>query len=198
MFVVSAIYKFGYLGIFIFMAIESSFIPFPSEIIMPPAGYLSSVDKMNLYVAIIVGSLGSLFGALINYYLSMKLGKPFIIKYGKYFLLSKQKLEWIEQYFAIHGEITTFIGRLLPGVRQYISIPAGLAKMNLYKFCIYTFLGAFIWVAILALVGYYIGMNLVRIKEKINIITIFLLPVLIFIVITYIYIYKRKVGRVFK
>lgn len=180
------------------MTIESSFIPFPSEIIMPPAGYLSSFGQMNLYIVILMGSIGSLSGALINYYLSMKLGRPFIIKYGKYVLLNKQKLEWIEQYFATHGEITTFIGRLLPGIRQYISIPAGLAKMNLYKFTIFTFFGAFIWVTILALIGYYIGINLEKIKEKIHIITIFLLPLLIFIVITYIYIYKRNAGRVLK
>jgi membrane protein DedA with SNARE-associated domain len=178
------------------MTIESSFIPFPSEIVMPPAGYLSFTGKMNIYMVILSGAFGSLLGALINYYLSLFLGRPFLIKYGKYFFINKRRLELVEKYFIHHGEITTFIGRLLPGIRQYISIPAGLAKMPIYKFILFTFFGAFIWVSILTLIGYYIGVNLTLIKEKINIITIFMLPALIFIVITYIYIYKKKIGRV--
>jgi membrane protein DedA with SNARE-associated domain len=180
------------------MTVESSFVPFPSEVIMPPAGYLSFIGEMNIYMVILSGTLGSLLGALINYYLSFFLGRPFIVKYGKYFFVNKRRLELVENYFVLHGEITTFIGRLLPGIRQYISIPAGLAKMPVYKFIFFTFFGAFIWVTILTLIGYYIGVNLALIKEKINIITIFMLPAIIFIVITYIYIYRKKFGRTSK
>jgi membrane protein DedA with SNARE-associated domain len=177
------------------MTIESSFIPFPSEIVMPPAGYLAYTGKMNIYMVIFTGALGSLFGALVNYYLSLKLGRPFLIKYGKYFFVSENSLEKVERFFYRHGEITTFIGRLLPGIRQYISIPAGLARMNLYRFVLFTFFGASIWIIILTFIGFYIGVNLVLIKEKIHIIMIFMLPTIIFIVIVYLYITKKKNGR---
>lgn len=177
------------------MTIESSFIPFPSELIIPPAGYLSFTGTMNIYMVIFIGTLGSLVGAIINYYLALKLGRPFIMKYGKYFFINIRRLEIVENYFFTHGEITTFIGRLLPVIRQYISIPAGLARMNIYKFMIFTFFGALIWVIILTFVGFYVGVNLTLIKDKVHIITIFMLPIIIFIVIIYIYIYKKKVWR---
>jgi membrane protein DedA with SNARE-associated domain len=187
--------KLGYLGIFVLMAIESSFIPLPSEIIIPPAGYLVYKNEMNFYLVIISGTLGSLIGALANYYISLVLGRPFLVKYGKYFFISNKRLFYIEKYFKSHGEITTFIGRLLPGVRHYISIPAGLGKMNIIKFISYTLLGAGIWVIILTYVGYFIGGNLELLKEKVHFITILLLPILFFIVICYIYTYRKSRRR---
>lgn len=139
------------------MFLESSFFPFPSEVVMIPAGYLAYKREMNIYIAIGFGILGSLSGALFNYYLALKFGRSFIVSYGKYFFFSENSMKKMEKYFQKHGEISTFLGRLIPAVRQYISLPAGLAKMNLIKFCIYSIAGAGIWVAILTIFGYYIG-----------------------------------------
>ncbi|MEK7843517.1 MAG: DedA family protein, partial [Pseudomonadota bacterium] len=141
----------GYPGIFIMMFLESSFVPFPSEVVMIPAGYLAYKGEMNLVLAILAGTLGSLTGALFNYYLAVKLGRPFLLHYGKYVMFSEASLRKMEDFFARHGHISTFTGRLIPVVRQYISLPAGLARMNLAVFSFYTSLGAGIWVTILAL-----------------------------------------------
>ncbi len=157
--VVSTVESWGYAGIFVSMFLESSFFPFPSEVVMIPAGYLAFQEKMNIVWAIASGTAGSLFGALFNYFLAMKFGRAFLIKYGKYLLLKPESLEKLERFFARHGEISTFNGRLIPGIRQYISMPAGLARMSLGKFSLYTILGAGIWVTVLALLGYFLGAN---------------------------------------
>jgi membrane protein DedA with SNARE-associated domain len=149
----------GYPGIFLLMAMESSIIPVPSELVMPPAGYLAFQGKMNIGVAILCGTFGSLAGAYANYFASHYLGRPLIIKYGKYVLIPPEKFERVERFFLQHGEISTFIGRLLPVVRHLISIPAGLSGMNHLRFSIYTMLGAGIWCSILAGIGYVIGEN---------------------------------------
>jgi membrane protein DedA with SNARE-associated domain len=155
----------GYPGIIIMMFLESSFIPFPSEVVMIPAGYLAYKGEMSLVLTILAGTFGSLMGALLNYYLAIKLGRPFLLRYGKYVMLNEVGLKKMEDFFARHGHVSTFTGRLIPVVRQYISLPAGLARMNLMVFSFYTSLGAGIWVAILALLGYYIGGNELLIKE---------------------------------
>lgn len=149
----------GYPGIFLLMAMESSIIPVPSELVMPPAGYLAYQGKMNMAVAILCGTVGSLAGAYANYYASHYLGRPLILKYGKYVLIPPDKFERVEKFFLKHGEISTFIGRLLPVVRHLISIPAGLAGMNHLKFSLYTLAGAGIWCTILTWIGYAIGEN---------------------------------------
>jgi membrane protein DedA with SNARE-associated domain len=149
----------GYPGIFLLMAMESSIIPVPSELVMPPAGYLAFQGKMNMATAILCGTLGSLAGAYANYYASHYLGRPLIIKYGKYVLIPPDKFERVERFFLRHGEISTFIGRLLPVVRHLISIPAGLSGMNHLRFSLYTLLGAGIWCSILTGIGYAIGEN---------------------------------------
>jgi membrane protein DedA with SNARE-associated domain len=149
----------GYPGIFLLMAMESSIIPVPSELIMPPAGYLAYQGQMNMAVAILCGTVGSLIGAYINYGVSHYLGRPLILKYGKYVLIPPDKFERVERFFLQHGEISTFIGRLLPVIRHLISIPAGVAGMNHLKFSLYTLLGAGIWCTILTLIGYVIGEN---------------------------------------
>lgn len=172
--IVSTVGSLGYPGIFLLMLIESSFIPFPSEVIMIPAGYLASKGDMNIAIAITCGILGSLMGALINYYLAIWLGRPLLIRYGKYVMFKEHHLVQMEDFFARHGHISTFTGRLIPMIRQYISIPAGLAKMNLPIFCFYTSLGAGIWVMILALLGFYIGENETLIKEYLRDIVIIL------------------------
>ena len=172
--IVSTVGSLGYPGIFLLMLIESSFIPFPSEVIMIPAGYLASKGDMNIAIAIACGILGSLVGALINYYLAIWLGRPLLIRYGKYVMFKEHHLVQMEDFFARHGHISTFTGRLIPMIRQYISIPAGLAKMNLPIFCFYTSLGAGIWVTILTLLGFYIGENEALIKEYLRDIVIIL------------------------
>jgi membrane protein DedA with SNARE-associated domain len=149
----------GYPGIFLLMAMESSIIPVPSELVMPPAGYLAFLGRMNMAGAILCGTLGSLVGAYANYFASHYLGRPLIIRYGRYVLIPPEKFERVEQFFLRHGEISTFIGRLLPVVRHLISIPAGLSGMNHLRFSLYTLLGAGIWCTILTGIGYVIGEN---------------------------------------
>ena len=155
----------GYPGILLLMAMESSIIPVPSELVMPPAGYLAYLGKMNMAVAILCGTAGSQIGAYINYFVSHYLGRPLILKYGKYVLIPPDKFVRVERFFLQHGEISTFIGRLLPVIRHLISIPAGVAGMNHVKFSLYTLLGAGIWCTILTLIGYFIGEEKERIMK---------------------------------
>ncbi len=156
---VESIGAMGYPGIFLLMAMESSIIPIPSEIVMPPAGYLAQAGQMNIWIAILCGTFGSLFGAYVNYFAARYLGRPLILKYGRFVWISEEKFMRVETFFLKHGEISTFIGRLLPVVRHLISLPAGLASMNHLKFSLYTLLGAGIWVTILTWMGYFIGHN---------------------------------------
>lgn len=151
-----------YFGIFILMTIESSFIPFPSEVVVPPAAYLAAQGKMNIFLVILFAILGSLAGALINYYLAMWLGRPLVYalaekKWAKFLLLSPGKIEKSERYFLKYGSLSTFLGRLIPAVRQLISLPAGFTKMPLKAFLLFTTLGAGIWVCVLAALGYFFG-----------------------------------------
>lgn len=149
----------GYPGIFLLMAMESSVIPVPSELVMPPAGYLIHRGSMDWLPVILAGTFGSLAGAYANYFAAHYLGRPLILKYGRYVLIPPDKFERVESFFLCHGEISTFIGRLLPVVRHLISIPAGVAGMNHLKFSAYTVLGAGIWCSILTWIGYAIGQN---------------------------------------
>jgi membrane protein DedA with SNARE-associated domain len=188
--IVQTVSDLGYIGIFVMMLLESSFFPFPSEVAMIPAGYLASKGEMNIYLVVIAGILGSLAGAVFNYWLALKFGRVFVLKFGKYFFFKEETLIKMETYFAQHGEISTFVGRLVPVVRQYISLPAGLSKMDLAKFSFYTSLGAGIWVIILTLLGYFIGDNELLVKEYLHSIIVGVLLVLICIV--FIYIRKMK------
>lgn len=151
----------NYYTITLLMTIESSFIPFPSEVVIPPAAYVASKEgsDLNIWLVILFGTIGALIGAYINYFLALWLGRPLLHKLadsrlGKMLLLSSAKVQKAEDYFQTHGKTSTFVGRLLPGIRQLISIPAGLAKMNLLTFTFFTALGAGIWNGILALLGY--------------------------------------------
>jgi len=177
--ILSIINELGYLGIFLGMTIESSFIPFPSEVILIPAGALIYQGQMNFILVFIAGLLGSLTGALINYFLALYLGRTLvdllIIKYGHILFINKNQLEKSDNYFKKHGEITTLIGRLIPVIRQLISLPAGFSKMNLFKFCLYTSLGAGIWTLILILIGYFIQGNILWFIQNKTIITIIML-----------------------
>ncbi|NWF66803.1 MAG: DedA family protein [Campylobacterales bacterium] len=184
--VVSTVGDLGYIGIIIMMFLESSFIPFPSEVVMIPAGYLASKGEMNLFLAILSGIAGSLFGALFNYILALKFGRTFLVRYGKYVLLKEETIQKMEDFFSKHGHISTFTGRLIPVVRQYISLPAGLAKMNLAVFSIYTSLGAGIWVIILAMVGYIIGENQELVTQYLKLITVITLCIVGIIILLYV------------
>jgi membrane protein DedA with SNARE-associated domain len=156
---VTTIGALGYPGIFILMAMESSVIPIPSELIMPPAGYLAQQGLMNEGVAILCGTVGSMAGAFLNYFAAHYLGRPLLLKYGKYVWITEEKFAKVERFFRDHGEVSTFVGRLLPVVRHLISLPAGLSGMNRLKFSLYTAAGAGIWVTVLTYIGYFIGMN---------------------------------------
>jgi membrane protein DedA with SNARE-associated domain len=155
----------GYPGIVFLMFIESTFIPLPSELVIPPAGYLISQNKMSWAGVILSGTVGSVLGALFNYAIAVFFGRPFILKYGKYFGVSQNHFEKGETFFLKHGHISTFIGRLILGVRHYISFPAGLCRMNLLEFSFFTAFGAGIWVWILAYIGYFVGNNKDKILE---------------------------------
>jgi len=187
-FIVETVGSLGYVGIFIMMFLESTVFPIPSEVVMIPAGYLVHKGEMNMYIVIILGSLGSLCGALFNYYMALKFGRKFLMKYGKYFFVSHQTIEKTEMFFKEHGHISTFSGRLIPGLRHYISLPAGLARMKLFVFCFYTTLGATIWVTILTLLGYYIGDNEELVKEYLRYLIIGLL---VFLTLLGIWYYKK-------
>jgi membrane protein DedA with SNARE-associated domain len=154
----------GFVLIIVFMTIESSFIPFPSEVVMIPAGFLAARGELTFgsplfdaTVAVVAGTVGSLAGAYVNYYLALWLGQPFLVKYGKYFFLPPKNLERAEELFREYGAGATFVCRLLPAIRQLISIPAGLSKMPLGPFTLWTGLGAGLWVAVLTAAGYYFG-----------------------------------------
>jgi membrane protein DedA with SNARE-associated domain len=151
----------NYGTITLLMAVESSFIPFPSEVVIPPAAYkaLSDDNNMNIVLVVVFGTIGALIGAIFNYVLALIIGRPIVFKFaetrlGHMLLLSGEKVTKAEEYFVKHGKSSTFIGRLVPGVRQLISIPAGLARMNFWVFLLFTFLGAAIWNSILAVLGY--------------------------------------------
>ncbi|MBL1242916.1 MAG: DedA family protein [Sulfurimonas sp.] len=189
---VDLIFDWGYLGIFIMMTIESSFIPFPSEIVLIPAGYLASQGEMSISMIMISALGGSMVGAFINYYLALTLGRKILIKYGKYFFIKVETLERMEEFFAKHGHISTFTGRLIPGIRQLISVPAGLARMNLAQFSFFTALGAGIWALILTLLGYFIGENQTLINTYLREITIVVLLGLVTIVSVYYTIKKKR------
>ncbi len=159
----------NYLFVFVFMMVESSFVPFPSEVVVPPAAYLACSNMgvgqdMNVFLVVLVATLGAMCGALINYYLALWVGRPVIYRFadsriGHACLIDRAKVEKAERYFDKHGAVSTFIGRLIPAVRQLISIPAGLSRMNLGVFCLFTFLGALLWNVILAILGWQLSVH---------------------------------------
>jgi len=157
--VVTFVKEFGLIGIFIMTFLESTFVPIPSEVTMIPAGYLVHRGEMNLLLLILFSISGTLAGSYFNYWLAQHYGRKFLLHYGHYLFLPPEKLDKMESYFRDHGPISIFSGRLLHGVRHYISLPAGLAQMNLKKFFIYTGLGGGIWMLTLIAVGYFISAN---------------------------------------
>lgn len=159
----------NYLFVFVFMVVESSFIPFPSEVVVPPAAYLACTNTgagadMNIWVVVIVATAGALVGAFINYYLALWIGRPVVYsfadsRFGHMLMINREKVVKAEEYFDKHGAVSTFVGRLIPAIRQLISIPAGISKMNVGQFALYTSLGAGVWNGILALLGYWLSLT---------------------------------------
>lgn len=156
-FIIGTIARLGYGGIVLLMAIESACIPLPSEIIMPFSGYLVSTGEMNLWLVGLAGAVGCVLGSIVAYYAGAWGGRPFIEKYGKYILVSHHDLDLADRWFQRHGDITIFVGRLLPVIRTFIAFPAGISRMNLWRFNLYTFVGSYIWSLSLAWIGMKLG-----------------------------------------
>jgi len=198
------ILRLGYPGITILMAVESSFFPFPSEVVLPPAGYLAAQGRMNAWVALGSGLFGSLVGALFNYYLAAYLGRPLLHRYHRFLLMRANSLDRSEAFFRRHGEISTFIGRLVPVIRQLISLPAGVARMRIDLFVAYTALGAGIWCAVLTAVGWYVGKHAAVVEDMDALVSdpeihallsravLWLLPAIVVVLIAYV-LYQRRV-----
>jgi membrane protein DedA with SNARE-associated domain len=189
---VDAVLGLGYPGIFLLMAVESSFVPFPSEVVLIPAGYLVSKSEMHMGLVMLMAVLGSLAGATVNYYLARWLGVPLLRRYGRYVFISEATLEKLERFFEAHGHVSTFSGRLIPGIRQLISIPAGLAGMKLAPFLGYTALGAGLWSLVLVLLGYFIGENETLIHAYLKEITAGVLVSVVLLLVTYFYRFRKK------
>jgi membrane protein DedA with SNARE-associated domain len=192
LYLVDKIGDMGYFGIFLLMFLESTFFPFPSEVIMIPAGYLAYKGEMSLVAVILVGILGSVAGALFNYYIARYFGRAFLLTYGKYLLVKPETLEKLERFFRKHGELSTFNGRLIPGIRQLISLPAGLAKMPIVKFSLYTALGAGIWVVVLVGLGYLLGSNEALLSRYLSTATWVALLSVLFITLFYVIRNRRR------
>jgi len=189
----------GYPGIVLLMFIESSFLPLPSELVMPPAGYLAAQGRMDAAAAILAGVVGSVLGALFNYGFAVFVGEPVLRRYGKYVLLRPHHLDRAEAYFARHGEISTFVGRLLPVVRHLISIPAGMARMRLGRFVAFTAIGAAVWCTVLVYIGWFLGRNEAALVEGVvraysTRAVLYMLPALFVLIVGYA-VWQRKRGR---
>lgn len=189
------VHGFGYVGIFIMTFLESTFAPIPAEMTMVPAGYLAYKGEMNFWLLLLVSILGTLAGSYFNYWLAQHYGRRFLLAYGKYMLFKPEKLDAMERYFKSHGEVSIFTGRLVPGLRHFISFPAGLAHMDLKKFFIYTGVGGAIWMFVLLLVGYEIGSNQQLVKAYLPLITLVTLGLVAVGVVVYIYTHRCKLRR---
>jgi membrane protein DedA with SNARE-associated domain len=186
-FLVEFISEVGYLGVFIGMFLESTLVPLPSELVMIPVGLAAASGTMNIYIALFAGVLGNVAGAIFSYYLAASIGRTILFRIGKYFFVKAETIIKIEKFFKNHGHISIFIGRLLPGFRHFISLPAGVAKMDIRLFIIYTSLGSSIWNAILIMLGFFIGTNQRLIEENLSEIALVLFGSCILIVIGYMF-----------
>lgn len=170
--ILHTVHDWGYAGIFILMALESTVLPVPSELVLIPAGYLAFQGKMNFLLIVLASTFGSLAGASLNYAAALWVGRPFLERWGKYFFVRPALLHKTDVFFERHGKISTFTGRLIPGIRHLISLPAGLTRMNLAMFSLYTCLGAGLWSIVLTAMGYFIGGNEALIKQSLPMLTV--------------------------
>jgi membrane protein DedA with SNARE-associated domain len=188
----ATVHDWGYTGIFILMALESTVLPVPSELVLIPAGYLAHQGQMSLELIFLAATVGCLVGASFNYAVAMWVGRPFLERWGRYFFVRAELLHKTDAFFVRHGSISTFTGRLIPGIRHLISIPAGLARMNLAKFAFYTSLGAGLWSLVLTLFGYFLGGNEALIKEYQHYITAGVIVFVALIIGGYVWWQKRS------
>ncbi len=191
-FLINFINQIGYFGIFVGMFLESTAFPLPSELVIIPAGIVAAKGHMSLSIIIIAGTLGNVAGAVFSYYLAEFAGRAFLFKVGKYLFVKPETIIKVEDYFKNHGPISVFIGRLLPGVRHFISLPAGIAKMDIKLFLLYTTIGSAIWTTILAFLGFEIGENMDLIKQYIHVIVSACVILCALTVIAYVFFVKRK------
>jgi len=191
-FCIGIISSVGYFGVLLLMMMESMILPVPSELVLPFAGFLISSGEMKFLIVVISATIGSLIGSLISYYIGKYGGKRFVSRYGKYFLLDEESLVKTEKWFSKRGELTIFIGRFIPLVRHVISIPAGMGKMNLKKFMLYTFLGAGMWNVFLTYVGFVLGKNWEKIKQYSDYVSFGVLVILIVLIVYFIWRHIKK------
>jgi membrane protein DedA with SNARE-associated domain len=169
--ILQTVQAWGYSGIFILMALESTVLPIPSELVLIPAGYLAHQGQMNFWLIVLAATTGSLLGASVNYAFALWVGRPFLERWGRYFFVRPALLHKTDAFFLRHGAISTFTGRLIPGIRHLISLPAGLTRMNIASFALYTCLGAGLWTAVLTVFGWFLGGNEALIRQYQHLIT---------------------------
>ncbi|MDP2028436.1 MAG: DedA family protein [Thiobacillus sp.] len=190
--ILTTVQDWGYTGIFVLMALESTVLPVPSELVLIPAGYLAHQGQMNFGMILLASTVGSLVGASFNYAVAMWLGRPFLERWGKYCFVRPELLHKTDAFFARHGAVSTFTGRLIPGIRHLISIPAGLTRMNPGAFVFYTCLGAGLWSLVLTLFGYFLGGNEALIREYQHHITVGVIAFVALIIGGYVWWQKRR------
>lgn len=190
--IVEFVKSFGYVGIFIMTFLESTFVPLPAEITMIPAGYLVQQGEMHFLPLMLISITGTVAGSWLNYWIADHYGRKLFARHKKLFMMSEQKLDKMEEYFKEHGPVSVFTGRLIPGVRHYISFPAGLARMNLRKFILYTGLGGGIWMTTLAALGFFIGQNEQLLHKYIKIIKFTVIAVVVLVVGFYVWRHKKN------
>ncbi len=197
---IATIGALGYPGLVALMAIESSVLPLPSELIMPPAGYLAAKGSMSAPLVVLAGTLGSVLGALVNYFVAVRVGEPMLRRYGRYVLITPPALDRTAAFFRRHGEVSTLVGRLLPVIRHLISIPAGLCRMSLGRFAAFTAIGAGIWCTVLTMIGWVIGRHEGELREAavhgytVRALT-WILPAVAVLLIAYVIWYRRRAKR---
>lgn len=184
--------QLDYLAIFLLMAAESSILPVPSELVMIPAGYLAATGKLDAWLALLAANAGSVAGSVGSYYLALWLGRPFLLRFGKYVLIDKAHLDKTEGFLRAHGEISIFTGRFLPGIRHLISLPAGLGRMHMGRFILYTLVGASMWNAVLLVLGYVIGENQAWVRDNMALVIWSAVALAAATVIGYIYWQRRR------
>jgi membrane protein DedA with SNARE-associated domain len=187
-----AVNGWGYPGIFILMALESTVLPIPSELVVIPAGYLAFKGEMNIFLIFLSSTFGSLAGAFVNYFFALWVGRPFLERYGRWFFVRPETLHKTDAFFVRHGAISTFTGRLVPGIRHLISLPAGLTRMNPLAFAAYTVLGAGIWTSVLIALGYFIGGNEALLKENLHLVTAGLVACVALVLVVYVLWQRRR------
>jgi membrane protein DedA with SNARE-associated domain len=192
-FVTSAFASLGYGGVLVLMALESCNIPIPSEIILPLAGFLVGQGKFSFWPAVLAGAIGGTLGSIVSYWIGAVGGRPLLLKYGKYILISEHDAKRADRFFEWHGEVTAFVSRLLPVVRTFISLPAGITRMHFGKFVIYTFAGSLLWSIVLVFVGQLLGANWIEVREFLQRFDYLIVAIIVAAVIWYVY--RHVSGR---